>query len=40
MTNPREYAEYTGFTEDEVKGLCENIICLLMKLSVGMTAII
>ena len=23
MTNPREYAEYTGFTEDEVKGLCE-----------------
>ena len=23
MTNPREYAEYTGFTEDEVKGLCQ-----------------
>ena len=25
MTNPREYAEYTGFTEDEVKGLCVKI---------------
>ena len=23
MTNPREYAEFTGFTEDEVKVLCE-----------------
>lgn len=23
MTNSREYAEYTGFTEDEVKGLCQ-----------------
>ena len=23
MTNPREYAEFTGFTEDEVKALCE-----------------
>lgn len=23
MTNPREYAEYTGFTEDEVKELCQ-----------------
>ena len=23
MTNPREYAEFTGFTEDEVKSLCE-----------------
>lgn len=23
MTNPREYAEFTGFTEDEVKKLCE-----------------
>lgn len=23
MTDPREYAEFTGFTEDEVKALCE-----------------
>ena len=23
MTNPREYAEFTGFTEDEVRALCE-----------------
>ncbi len=23
MTNPREYAEFTGFTENEVKALCE-----------------
>lgn len=23
MTNPREYAEYTGFTEEEVKELCQ-----------------
>lgn len=23
MTSPKEFAEYTGFTEDEVKGLCE-----------------
>ena len=37
MTNPREMAEYFGFTEEEVKVLCKNLNVILRKPVHGMT---